>query len=160
MSNVDIITNRERSGPGAGVRLENHFALVLRLLLGGLFLYAGFIKILSPADLLQDIEGYRLLPYSLAWIAALYLAPLEVLAGVALWLPRWYRAGALLLSALMIVFLLAILSAWIRGLDITCGCFGRSENSEPASYAWLIVRDIALFLGLFYLYRRKTKVKL
>jgi len=126
----------------------------LRLFLGGLFVYAGVLKVLDPAQFLVDIESYRLLPYVAAVAATFYLPWLEILCGAGLWNHRT-RPGALwILIALTVVFAVLITSAWVRGLDISCGCFGVSE-SNGTNYVWWLTRDILIFLGLAVLLWRE-----
>ncbi len=119
----------------------------LRLVLGGVFVYAGVVKIYDPAGFLADIESYRLLPYFAAVATALYLPWLEVVAGAALWIRRAYRGSLAILLVLTFLFGVFITSAWIRGLDISCGCFGVTDTSE-ANYPWLLTRDVLILLGL------------
>ncbi|WOO43253.1 MauE/DoxX family redox-associated membrane protein [Rubellicoccus peritrichatus] len=116
----------------------------LRIVMAGLFLYAGAIKVMSPGAFLADIESYRILPYQPSLIVALYLPFLEIALAIALLIPRWSRPSALILSAMLFVFLVAIISAWMRGLDISCGCFGKQEVNT--NYPWLVIRDL-LMLG-------------
>lgn len=130
-----------------GSTVKTWILWALRGALAALFLYAGVIKVIEPTALLRDIEGYRLLPYSWAWGLAFYLPWLEIIAGLALLGPRWSRSAAVLLATLMGLFLIALLSAWGRGLDIQCGCFGKSEESNR--YMWWVVRDLILLTGLF-----------
>lgn len=122
--------------------------LIARLILAGLFIYAGTIKLIQPDTFLSDIESYRMMPYALAWLTAFYLPPLEIVFGLGLLLPKFRKPSAYLLLLLTVVFILAITAAWLRGLDISCGCFGSSE--EPANYLWLIVRDLLITGGLVF----------
>lgn len=130
---------------------------IVRLILAGLFIYAGTIKLIQPDTFLSDIESYRMMPYSLAWLMAFYLPPLEILCGLGLLLPKFRKPSAYLLMLLMVVFILAIAAAWLRGLDISCGCFGSSE--EPANYLWLIVRDLLILGALVFCVKRFSKLK-
>jgi uncharacterized membrane protein YphA (DoxX/SURF4 family) len=117
-----------------------------RLILAGLFLWAGIRKVLEPELFLQDIELYELLPYRWAWLTSIWLPFLEITAAVSLLTSRrWAQAGAVIIGGMLGVFLVAIISAWARGLSLSCGCFGAS--TEPANYPWLVVRDL-LMLGL------------
>lgn len=120
-------------------------AFGLRLGLAAVFIYAGAAKAPWPQRFALDVESYRLVPPSAAaWVAG-YLPYLEVVAGLAL-LSRRVAAGATLwLGTLSAVFLAALLSAWARGLEIRCGCFGESD-APAADYAWWILRD-GLLLG-------------
>lgn len=124
------------------------FQLLVRLVVAGLFIYAGAIKLLQPDTFLGDIESYRMMPYSLAWLVAFYLPPLEILCGLGLLWSKTRRASASILIGLMLVFIVAIAAAWLRGLDISCGCFGSSEGD--ANYLWLIVRDLLIVGGLLF----------
>lgn len=120
-------------------------ALVLvRLVLGGVFLYAGFVKIADPSAFAGSIAAYRLLPYFGNYLAAAVIPWLEAVSGVLLiagWRPR---GAAALLSLLTLLFMAALASTLVRGLDIDCGCF--RPGGEKTS-AWTpLVRD-ALLLG-------------
>jgi len=123
------------------------------LVLSGLFLYAGVMKLLDTGQFYRDIQSYRMTPDVLSWWAAHYLPWLELVAGVALFLPKFRLPAALIFAGLMSVFTLALLSAWSRGLDISCGCFGSS--TAKANYPWLVVRDLGLLLMALFLVRRK-----
>jgi len=48
----------------------------------------------------------------------------------------------------MFVFIAALIAAWIRGLDITCGCFGGADKGR---YAWWLTRDVALLVAIVVL---------
>jgi putative oxidoreductase len=124
--------------------------LAIRLVLAGTFVYAGVIKLYQPDTFLADIESYRMMPYSLAWLVAFYLPPLEIISGLALLWPRTRMPASLILIGMMLVFIVAITVAWARGLNISCGCFGTS--AEETNYLWLIARDLlitgALVAGL------------
>ena len=125
--------------------------LLFRLALGGLFIYAGVAKIFAlPAirdamiagqallplerflaleDFFWDVHHFGLTPWDISMVLAMFLPWLEVVSGLALISSR-LRAGALLIiTALSAVFLGAIASAWWRGLDLTCGCFGKEVNA-------------------------------
>lgn len=122
--------------------------VIVRLVVAGLFVYAGTIKLLQPDTFLGDVESYRMMPYSLAWLVAFYLPPLEILCGLGLLWSKTRRASALILIALMLVFIAAIAAARLRGLDISCGCFGSSEGET--NYLWLIIRDLLITVALLF----------
>ncbi len=98
--------------------------VVFRMVLGGLFIYAGIVKVLDPLDFAQNIRNYRLVGQSLAFVAAIVLPWLEILAGVALAAGIWKRASALIISGLLVLFIILTLVTIARGLDVECGCFG------------------------------------
>jgi len=125
-----------------GHRIEALMVLVLRVALGALFVYAGALKIGHPLDFQQAIENYRLLPKVATLPLAFYLPWLEIVCGLALIFGRSLRAAAGIVAALCIVFLLALIQAWMRGLDIQCGCFGSAP--ETGGLFWPILRDMLL----------------
>ncbi len=110
--------------------------------LAGVFLYAGVVKALDPARFAGEVAAYQLTPHTLSTLAALYLPPFEILCALALFWRPWRLPALVLLGGLLVFFTGAIASAWIRGLDIACGCFGGS--AETGEYLVPILRDLAL----------------
>lgn len=100
------------------------FQLLVRLALGGVFIYASVTKIYAPDKFALAISNYRLLPHELIHLAAITVPWVEVVTGLLLILGVWPRANALILLGLTTVFLFMISSALARGLNIECGCFG------------------------------------
>jgi uncharacterized membrane protein YphA (DoxX/SURF4 family) len=131
--------------------LKNKTLLVVfRLVLGGLFVYAGVVKVLDPLGFAQDIRNYRLVGQSLSFIAAIVLPWLEILAGVALAAGVWKRASALIISGLLVFFILLTLVTIARGLDVECGCFGALSRKSGFG---VILEDLGmLFMGLCLLF--------
>jgi uncharacterized membrane protein YphA (DoxX/SURF4 family) len=124
--------------------------LVFRLALGGLFVYAGVVKVLDPLDFAQNIRNYRLVGQSLSFMAAIVLPWLEILAGVALAAGIWKRASALIISGLLVFFILLTLVTIARGLDVECGCFGALSRKSGFG---VILEDLGmLFMGLCLLF--------
>jgi uncharacterized membrane protein YphA (DoxX/SURF4 family) len=116
-----------------------------RVVLAAVFIYAGVAKALDPAAFADSIDGYRLLPDPVGAALALYLPWLEIAGGLAVLWPR-ARLGALsLLFLLCLVFGIAIASAWVRDLNIGCGCFGGGAIGAAALRGSLL-RSIALAL--------------
>jgi putative oxidoreductase len=129
--------------------------LVFRLVLGGLFVYAGLVKVLHPLDFAQDIRNYRLVGQSLSFLAAIVLPWLEILAGAFLIAGVWKRGAALVLSALLALFIVLTVVTMIRGLDVDCGCFGAVSRKSGWS---VIVEDLVMLcLGLCVLFDRSKK---
>jgi hypothetical protein len=59
--------------------------------------------------------------------------------------------------ALCLVFLVALLQAWFRGIDITCGCFGDSSVVSGVAYLPYVGRDLGLVLIAVVLWRLDAK---
>lgn len=123
-------------------------AAIARFAVGGLFIYAGFAKASDPGQFIRDIWNYQLVPESFAYWISAYLPYLEILAGIAL-ITGFQRNGArLILSGLLVVFIVLLSTAWARGLDISCGCFGTHSAETSANFPLLIARNLALGAGL------------
>jgi len=131
--------------------IKNKTLLVLfRLVLGGLFVYAGIVKVLGPLDFAQNIRNYRLVGQSLSFLAAVILPWLEILAGLALAAGVWRRASAFVISALLGCFIVLTLVTIVRGLDVDCGCFGALSRKSGFG---VILEDLGmLFMGLCLLF--------
>jgi uncharacterized membrane protein YphA (DoxX/SURF4 family) len=127
----------------------------LRLIVGGVFVYAGVIKILDPAGFASDVANYRLLPHSLVNLLAITLPWVEVVAGTLLTLGIWGRASAMVVTLMTCVFLVAITQAIARGLDIRCGCFGTVEARQVGLTT--LLTDVALMAGATWLAWRSEK---
>ena len=134
--------------------LKNKTLLVVfRLALGGLFVYAGVVKVLDPLDFAQNIRNYRLVGQSLSFMAAVVLPWLEILAGVALAAGIWKRASALIISGLLVFFIVLTLVTIARGLDVECGCFGALSRKSGFG---VILEDLGmLFMGLVLLFSKQ-----
>ena len=125
---------------------------LLRLILGGVFIYAGALKIVDPAEFARAVHNFQLTPRLLSTLIAIYLPWLEVLAGLALILRRLPLGAALALTAMSAVFLIALTSAWMRGLDISCGCFSKEEHKIQTHFPQLFLRDAALLAAAVTLF--------
>ena len=99
------------------------FATCLRVGLAVLFLVSGAGKAWDPGAFASDIANYRLTPWFITTVTALYLPWLEIAAGAGFLFRRTRGGSLLIISALLVVFCGALVSAWWRGLNIHCGCF-------------------------------------
>ena len=131
-------------------------ALAARAALGAIFLYAGVVKALDVRGFADDVANYQLLPGTLVPLVAAALPWIEIGAALALFAGRIARGAALLIGALMAAFTVALVQAFARGIDLSCGCFG---GDAPADWTTM-ARDLAL-LGLaafVYLRARPERV--
>ena len=122
------------------------FRHVLGFIIAAMFIYAGVLKALDPVQFAHDIDHYKTLPWAIGVGLAFYLPWLEIFCGLALIFRVFYRGALSILTALVVIFLAATIAAKVRGLDITCGCFGHvSQNwSFPAHLAL----DLAILAAL------------
>ncbi len=165
-------------------RTANVLWRIIDLIVGALFIFAGIAKILNldqligdlqhlrfasafadlgnlsvadPAEFAHDINNFRILPWIVSVALAFYLPWLEIFCGLGLVFRVLYRGALSILTALIVVFTLATIAAKVRGLDITCGCFGHASQhwSLPAHLATNLTILAALFL--LWVSSRSTK---
>jgi putative oxidoreductase len=120
------------------------------LIIAGIFIYAGAIKALDPVQFASDIDNYKILPWPVSVALAFYLPWLEIFCGFALVVRSLYRGALSILTVLILVFTLATIAAKVRGLDITCGCFGHA--SQNWSFPAHLATNLAILAALLALW--------
>lgn len=134
---------------------------VLRLALGGIFVYSGFVKAIDPWGGLFKMEEYIAamgvdLPRAIVLIGAMLLAVYEFCLGVMTLTGSFRRLTPALLCIFMAVML--PLTVWIYFVDPVsdCGCFGDalviSNGATLLKNIFLTAMAIALLL-----YNRKAQ---
>jgi uncharacterized membrane protein YphA (DoxX/SURF4 family) len=114
--------------------------LVSRFVLGSIMLLAGLTKLGVPETMAVSIRAYEIpLPSWLVSTMAVGLPIVEVGLGIWLLVGLFTRFSGGLGAALMAVFTVAITQAWLRGLDIDCGCFA---GAEANSFGLAIMRAL------------------
>lgn len=119
--------------------------VAIRLILSGVFLYAGITKMISPLPFADSIATFEALPNGLINIVALGLPVLEVALGGMLLIGFKLRAASFGVLILSIIFFLALAQGVARGLEIDCGCFGSGEPSVAKT--WLSIGRATLLIG-------------
>lgn len=118
-----------------------------RMIISATFLYAAHDKIVRPDDFQSAILDYQII--GTWWSAALaYVLPgLELACGLAIWTNYLRQAALWTLLAMVFGFLLAVSSALLRGLPISCGCFGNAGHDLVLTFAVdIILLAILAFL--------------
>ena len=123
----------------------NAVVLILRLVIGAIFLVAGVSKIGHAAEFAAQIAGFHLLPQIVIAPIALGLPFLEVLLGGYLIIGLFTRAAAWVAAAMLLLFDGAIASAVVRGMTVSCGCFGPADKTVTT---WAEVARDAVFVAL------------
>ena len=129
-----------------------------RLILGPIFIYAGYSKLLLPnthfwpyfflkfslstniANFAFQVDAFKLLPSWGVQFVAHTLPPTEVVLGLLLLIGWRLRIWASLLSVIMLGFLVVVTRAYLLHMDINCGCFATPEPIGPKK----ILEDAAL----------------
>ncbi len=125
--------------------------LFLRLLVGGMFVFAAWSKVLEPAGFAMSVRGYKIIPFALSNLFALGVSWTELVAGVMLILGIFTRKAAGAIAILLIMFIVAIVMVIVRGMTVECGCFG-SEGGSNTSWI-LIARNLGLLFATYLIMR-------
>jgi putative oxidoreductase len=151
---------------------------ILDFVVAGVFIFAGLTKIFdldhwisdlqhlqfasaladlrnlllaNPVEFASGIDNFKILPWPVSVALGFYLPWLEILCALGLVFRFLYRGALTLLIMLMAVFTLAITAAKVRGLDITCGCFGHvSQHWSFPSHLATNLAILAALLALFF----------
>jgi len=141
------------------VKNQPWITLIFRLVLGGVLLAAGGLKVGKPTESANATAAFKILPTELAHLVGYALPWVEVAVGLLLIIGIMVRYSAIFSGLLMIVFAAAIASVWARGMLIDCGCFGGGGEIDPSlkaqvhrTYLTEIIRDVGLALMGLYLY--------
>ena len=128
--------------------MKQWIGLVARLVVGVIDLLAGLSKFSDPAGNVRAVRAYRILPESMVPTVGHALPTIEIVIGGLLILGLFTRPMAILSGLFFLAFIIGIASAWARGLEINCGCFGNGgvPDDPQRQYAVDIARDIGLLL--------------
>ena len=135
-------------------RLSYHLC---RILLGAFFLYAGFLKIEDASSFAGKVAAYEILPYQWNYVVAATLPWIEVACGVLLLVNRRVRPAALVVGTMNMVFIVALVSVLLRGLDIDCGCFGPHLKSSPLQ---ALLRNVLFLAMAHFVFHLRNKYSL
>jgi uncharacterized membrane protein YphA (DoxX/SURF4 family) len=129
--------------------------LLFRVIVGGVFIWAGALKIADPLDFAQSIKNYQVVSPTLALLIAIVLPWVEVLSGALLIIGVLKRSSALLISLLLIGFIGLVALALARGIDTSCGCFG--SLSRRADLSLILTDAVLLVFSLSVFFARPTR---
>ena len=141
------------------LRIFQVVEFVCRLGLGALFIYSALAKISAPYDFAFSVIRYRVLPDFTIGIFSLTMPMLELLAGLSMIFTKWLRESALLVTGMFAMFIVALVQALARGLEISCGCFDVPSVSEREEILIALIRDVVLVVPAAWLmFRPNTRL--
>lgn len=124
------------------------FHLILRLIIGGIFIYAAVPKILSPQEFYLNILGYNIIGGFPAKLTALSIPWIELLAALGVIFGVWYMSSLRIFQGLLSFFIVLLVVTLIRGISTDCGCFG----SASGQVTWFhVFGDIVLLMVTTFL---------
>lgn len=128
--------------------------------IGVLFIYAGASKLANPLLSAESVRNYDLIGDPWVVVLALLLPWVEVVAGSLLLIGCWLPGALSVVAGCAVMFLGAIGSAWARGLDISCGCFGGGgEGRGPVDYAIHSVGLVILLVACLWMWRQLGRLE-
>ena len=148
---------------------RNHLSRVfyhgVRLILGVIFIYASYNKILHPKAFAEVIYNYQILPDGFINVTAIFLPWLEMLMGIFLIMGFWMPGTVIWCNTLLVVYIGALCFNLARGLDVDCGCFsttkGRSISIETILWdAAFLALSGYLFFFVFIKRTRNNKMSI
>lgn len=149
--------------PTRSQRAAPWISTLVRLVLAGIFLAAGGLKAVDPQSSVAAVRAYQLLPPRLETLLGWGLPFLEIALGLLLAAGALTRLAGAASALLLVVFILAVLSAAARGLSIDCGCFGGGGTvaAGQTDYGGEIVRDsLLLLLALWLVWQPRSRLAL
>jgi uncharacterized membrane protein YphA (DoxX/SURF4 family) len=123
---------------------------VIRFVLGFVFVYAGFIKLIDPKTFAKAISQYDLVPESMLIPVAIGLPAIEFLAGLGLIFA--IRGSLSIIFGLLVTFVIVLWYGILNNLSIDCGCFSPEELKSYTSLWHAFFRDLVMIAAVIYLY--------
>ena len=133
--------------------------LIAQLVLTGTFVVAALPKIKDPVAFATSVNAFQVVGPNLSNWIALFLPWLELILGIGILLPQIRSSSSILIAALLTIFIGLHTSAWMRGLEISCGCFGTESAEESTNYLWLITRNALLLVACVLIISKDQKSK-
>ena len=124
--------------------------LFVRLVIGSVFIYAGFIKLIDPKAFAKVISQYDIVPDILLPVVAIVLPAAEFLAGLGLVMN--IRGSLMVIFNLLIVFIMVLGYGIFNDMNIDCGCFSNEEINAHNSLKQALFRALFMIVAACYLY--------
>ena len=136
---------------------------IFRLILGIIFIYASYEKILDPAAFSKNIHNYHITPVGVENLAALIIPWIELIIGVFLILGVFLEGSTSIIIALLVLFIIILSQAYFRGIDVHCGCFKNVADAGTTDLHMELLKRILediIYLIMAIIIKFKDKFKL
>jgi uncharacterized membrane protein YphA (DoxX/SURF4 family) len=128
------------------------FQFLLRLIVGGLFIFLSWDKMFQPEMFAKSICAYKMgIPDGLVNFIAGLLPFVEFIAGTFLILGIYKKGSSMLIIIMLVVFLAGLGQAYARGLTLNCGC-GFDKPGEVSNLPMRMIEDAFMLIGTFIIY--------
>lgn len=136
-------------------------SILPRLILGLVFIFASYHKILDPASFSENINNFHITPAFVENLAGLIIPWLELILGVFLILGLFLEGTTSITIGLYIFFITILSQALYRGIDVHCGCFKTDADLSAADLRFGLIKRIIedfLLLGMAFICKQKKKI--
>ena len=136
---------------------------IFRLILGLVFIYASYEKILDPIGFSKNIHNYHVTPIFIENFIALVLPWMELIIGLFLIFGLFLEGTISITISMLVFFILLLLQAVLRGIDVHCGCFKTEADAGVVDLKMSLIKRIGedfLLLGMAFIYKMKNKITL
>ena len=136
---------------------------IFRVILGIIFIYASYEKILDPAGFSKNIHNYHITPIAVENLAALIIPWMELIIGVFLIFGVFLEGSTSITIGLYIFFIIILSQAVFRGIDVHCGCFKTEADAGVTDLRMELIKHIGediLLLGMAFVIKYKNKLLL
>jgi uncharacterized membrane protein YphA (DoxX/SURF4 family) len=123
-----------------------YLAVILRLVLGGVFVLASLSKIAYPAEFAENVAGFMMVPTWGVNLTGIIMPWAELVAGLFLILGIRTRASAVVIGGLLVMFLVGLILNIFKGTPINCGCF--ESVGEPIGWHKVIEDTLLLLMAV------------
>ena len=137
--------------------------IIFRVILGIIFIYASYDKILDPAGFSKNIHNFHVTPISVENLAALIIPWLELIIGVFLIFGLFLEGTTSIIIALLVFFIIILSQAVFRGIDVHCGCFKIEADIGTTNLRMELIKRIGediIYLGMAFMIKFKDKFTL
>jgi uncharacterized membrane protein YphA (DoxX/SURF4 family) len=134
--------------------------LIFRVILGIIFIYASYDKILDPAGFSKNIHNFHVTPIAVENLAALIIPWMELIIGVFLIFGVFLEGSTSITIGLYIFFIIILSQAVFRGIDVHCGCFKTVADVGVTDLRMELIKHIGedfVLLGMAFVIKYKNK---
>ena len=139
---------------------SQYLPLIFRVILGIIFIYASYDKILDPAGFSKNIHNFHVTPIAIENIMALVLPWIELIIGTFLIFGLFLDGTINITIALLILFIIVLSQAVFRGIDVHCGCFKTEADAGTTDLRLELIKRIGedfIYLAMAYIVKFRKK---
>tara|TARA_Y100001968_G_scaffold311256_1_gene333124 strand:- start:286 stop:747 length:462 start_codon:yes stop_codon:yes gene_type:complete len=140
-----------------------YLSYIFRIILGIVFIYASYSKILDPKAFSDNIHNFHVTPIGVENLAALIIPWMELIIGVLLITGVFLEGATSITISLLVFFIIILTQAVIRGIDVHCGCFKTEADAGATNLRFELIKRIVedfIYLGMAIFIKRYEKIKL